>query len=111
MCGERMNNFFKKYRIIIGIYTIWITIHIVLLIISNNFKIELHSKFFPFTKHFYYKQTYNPPTYGPYSNPFVDISKYDLSEFIIYCFGPIILPAYIYFLHLCFKRKNKIKKE
>ncbi len=208
-----MNKFFRKYKVLFGIYTIWITIHIVLLV---GFGGDDGDYFFPFTKYSFVETDYEPittdiklsevlkdPRYSqltqelkdsvkyrwfkknietstryktdlmkyndkknkftreeflqrvrnkypeyhiindstlydaimkkypvyqqyiieektrkpselfkietikPLYNPFADLRYYDISEFIVYCFGPVVLVAYCYFLFLCFKKEKR----
>ena len=49
--------------------------------------------------------------YSIKQNPFADFRYYDISEFIVYCFGPVVLIAYCYFLFLCFKKEKRDKEK
>ena len=189
-----MNKFFRKYKVLFGIYTIWITIHIVLLMgfgggdgdyffpftrydkteikftrydktetksiidtklgsvkynvdktntdlydandINNKYTetefIQLVKKKYPIfndvedsllfnimmTNFPVYKDYIKKPklsklhnletiTVKPLCNPFADLRYYDISEFIVYCLGPVVLVAYCYFLSLFFKKEKR----
>ncbi|MEA3476270.1 MAG: hypothetical protein U9R23_07515, partial [Candidatus Cloacimonadota bacterium] len=54
-----MNKFFRKYRVLIGIYMIWVTIHLVLLV---RFGGDDGDYFFPFTRYSFVETDYEPIT-------------------------------------------------
>lgn len=79
-----MNNFLKKYRIVVGIYLIWVFLNLIFL-----FMIGYPSEFSLVAPKFFF--------------PFQSIKFYDTSEFIFYITNPII----IFLVYLCFKKEKR----
>jgi len=70
------------------LYLIWHLINIILLLSSDNFKMDGY--FYPFTKSKYYK--------------FADVDFYNISEFLVYSLVPLIV---FILLYLMIKKRNK----